>query len=306
MSVITQEKKLFSFEELSYTLHCQCKPEICAKKGGNLCINEALSDYLKEQKRVQNRYPLLKGDDWNHLISEREEALKYLTSTQGYRLRFLSHAEAGKAFVRNLLNGNSRLWEDNLFKGLWGSPLVLSQIRARFEDLGDQAEAHSVGAIYRLYDLLEGRNIEKIKFDEFEFLALLFSMGHGDQSSLGGYYGDVKRKAESICHLVAGYQFFRAFSQEKLKCILGMYQKARGAPEDAKITAINYLKSPKGFEDVLKTWKLFQKAYYDFFRNQEVSITAKNDDQFAKKLRETLPPEPINKKFRLNLDSRNT
>ncbi|MCE5316951.1 MAG: hypothetical protein LLG04_06260 [Parachlamydia sp.] len=206
MARVAHQITLFTIIDTSSFLHLNCDTEKCIKLGGDICITRELAEYLKTQKRIQQAYPGRYGNDWDHLTSKDPDVLNDLSSPEFYRLRFKKHSEIGKQYVKDTLLKHPSIWENQDLSHFWGSPLKMTYKDCRLDLLFLRAETQSVGAIYRLYDILDGASPNTKRFKFIDFLSLLFALGHGK---------DMPLCAESISELLAGFQFFKAFSFKK-------------------------------------------------------------------------------------------
>lgn len=274
---------LFIIDDCAIPIHKNCASETCLIQGGEICVRQELKHYLSSQRRIQNSNPHLVGDDWSLLLSHHPTAQEFLSSSKGYRLRYKRHGREGIKFIQKLLRGHQGI----ALNQLWGAPLEIINFASRFELLCMSAERQSTGAIYRLYDLCEGKMVEAIPFELTNLLALLFSMGHGKNCPI---------RAESISQLVSGYQFFKAFSTVKLKSFSKLVKTEKGENSfkaEAKKMLDIYLSSQEGYEEVIKIWGDYQRAYKSAFGSITACIKSANDDDFVQKLKATLPKAPI-------------
>ncbi|MCE5317511.1 MAG: hypothetical protein LLG04_09170 [Parachlamydia sp.] len=291
---------LFTIDD-SFLLHTNCVLETCVSLGGDICITKELCEYLKTQQRVQEKYPFLIGDDWNNLVNNNPKARSFLSSSRAYRLRFKTHAKEGIKFVDKMLRGYQEAFAAKGIMNLWGSPLEIVNMAGRFQLLCAKAQYESTGAIYRLYDLCEGKMVEATPFSITKLLCILFAMGQGKSSPV---------KVEFIAQFVSGYQFFLAFCNSKKQYFRDLIEK-KTRKDDVSIEAAEatekYLMSQEGYDEAIKLWMEYMQAYKSAFGSITASIKAVSDLEFVQKLRALLPRTPIrpggNNKFPINFYS---
>ena len=233
---------VFSFNSLA-SLHGNCLSIHCVSKGGKICLTERMQRHLLinqkvlKDKGLNHKIAMMESgaiafeNDWelfeNILTRGKdkfsETTLEYFEIAEHYRLRLASHIEMAKGLVRGIFN-LLRLSFGKSFTSsetVWGKDFrnQINEYERIFHRLVHECESHSVGGIYRLYELTKGGKYKERHFPRFYGLCLLFAFGHGAPASP---YTDLP---ESISELVARFEFFENFSESHESYLKTVYQQ---------------------------------------------------------------------------------
>lgn len=324
MQNLLEEKIEISFDITHTNSHIKCDKKYCVNKGGEICISEEFKEYLKKNYKV-NAYLKIsefQKNDLEWLLDNNIRIREFFTAPKGYRLRFKEHDKNGcdfiykvfqfhqkpvcqqlmyngKAFINSFgnfpkyqdlaVNLYQQLWEKDI---LWGSSLKhkVYNYERYFVHLCEETRKRSVSNIYRLFDL-SNKYRGNYNLELSDFLALLYTFGHGDRS---------KQEPGSIAEFVSYFEFFKKFSDDYLKLHVEIAKKESNFNSNNRAILDNYafLASEEGLKKANEVWDLYYENAKNIFGegiNFDPSI---NDEEFIRSLRSHLActpsPFPIN------------
>lgn len=316
----------------SNQLVCTADMWIASRMESFSCTNN-LKIYLENQEVIHKEYPTYRTknsrlSDWDFLeeamhsfhTSDSKKILKTLASSSFHRLRYKSHYEQGKKFVEDLLTQYSQLKLDNL-EILWELKLdgnIIQNYLKHFQELCKESERKKESSIYRLYDLLEGR--DQIDFESRDLLALLFAFSHG--LSKKPNYG--LNLPKSLSELVGKYEFYITFnnyvyskfrkslkdkSQEKSTEAAMLREKfllPGGINKIVRLETNKYLSTVPSLEEAQKIWIEYYNATFDLLPfkktlpTKNFAIEWKDHKEFDKDLSDILNKAGASKTWNAN------